>query len=128
MDSEGVSRRRLVQSALGMATASVWGSAALADALKPNESKAASWILGDKLSLAAVAYGRNLKQDMIDGLLKDAKAIADILGVSLKPFPSKAGTESATLATMIHYLIKGDGWSIGSAIASKYDRVHGILF
>ena len=32
------------------------------------------------------------------------------------------------IASAIHYLIKGDGWSTGKQLVSKYDVTHGVLF
>lgn len=93
-----------------------------------NTTKAASWILGDKMSLAAIAYGRGLDQATVDKLLDDAKQIAQMLGVTVSPLPPKDANNSKTLATLIQYLIKGDGWATGTAILNKYDNAHATLF
>jgi hypothetical protein len=129
MSQEGVDRRSLVMSGAAASSLLLFGaSAARAEAMKPNISRTGAWIVGDKMSLAAIAYGRGLKQESVDGLMTSAKSIASDLGVPVKPLPPKDTTDSKTLATMIHYLIKGDGWSTGEALVKKYDYTHGALF
>jgi len=129
MGRGGISRRDVVTvgSAAVIALA-LCERSARAETMTPNISKAGSWVLGDKLSLAALGYGRGVKAETVDRLLSDAKSLAESLGVAVKPFPPKASKESETLATMIHYLIKGDGWSTGTALINKYDKAHGVLF
>jgi hypothetical protein len=104
------------------------GGFSLAAPAKPNVIKAASWLFGSKLSLAAIGHGRNVKKETVDRLLNDANSIGKELGVDVKPFPPKSDTDAKTMATLIHYLIKGDGWSSGNELVKKYSREHGILF
>ena len=129
MKRKGIQRRSFVLSGVAASALLLGGGGALrAEAMKPNVSKTGAWIVGDKMSLAAIAYGRGLKQESVDGLMNGAKSIASDLGVAVKPLPPKDSTDSKTLATMIHYLIKGDGWSTGEALVKKYDYTHGALF
>ena len=64
----------------------------------------------------------------MDRLLNDAKSIANSLGVTVRPFPPKDKDNAGTMAALIHYLIKGDGWATGVALLNKYDATHGTLF
>jgi hypothetical protein len=121
-------RRRFIASGLLASAVMPLGMTAGAAAPKPNVSRAGSWVLGDKLSLAAIGYGRGMKQDVVDRFLDQAKSIAGDLGVTVNPLPPKANASAETLATVIHYLIKGEGWSTGKQIVDKYDRTHGVLF
>lgn len=83
-------------------------------------AKAATWRLGDNLSLAALLYGQDKDPDTGQALTK-AKNLAKALGVNIPPFPAKSATSSATLASVIHYLIKGDGALVGAALGRKYN-------
>jgi hypothetical protein len=87
-----------------------------------------AWLLGDNLSLAALLYNQGAPQDTVDRFLAKAKKIADIFGLTIKPFPARAGSSSASSADMIHYLIAGDGAALGAALARKYNDAHGALF
>jgi hypothetical protein len=93
-----------------------------------NTTKGGAWLLGDKLSLAALLYNQGAPAETVNRVLSGAKTIADIFGVEIKPFPAKSGTSSESTADVLHYLIKGDGALIGAALAKKYDEEHGTLF
>jgi hypothetical protein len=91
-------------------------------------TRAASFIVGDNLSLAGLLYARGAKQETVDGLLAKCNTLAKDLGVPIKPFPPRGKTETATTADVIHYLIQGDGWAVGTALVKRYDKAHGLLF
>jgi hypothetical protein len=93
-----------------------------------NATKGGAWLLGDNLSLAALLYNQGAAAATVNQVLSKAKAIADILGMEIKPFPAKSGTAAAASADVIHYLIEGDGALIGPALTRKYDAEHGTLF
>jgi hypothetical protein len=93
-----------------------------------NTTKGGAWLLGDKLSLAALLYNQGAPAETVNKVLSGAKTIADIFGLEIKPFPAKAGTSSESTADVLHYLIKGDGAQLGAALARKYDDEHGTLF
>jgi hypothetical protein len=121
-------RRNLLQlfalAGIGLPLASV---AARAD--QGNDTtKGGAWLLGDNLSIAALLYNQGAANDTVDRYLSKAKKIADIFGVTVKPFPTKASTSAESSADIIHYLIEGDGAQIGVALAQKYDQAHGVLF
>jgi hypothetical protein len=121
------SRRRFIKLlTLGTISLPLIGHPARAAELS-NLTKAATWRLGDDLSLAAMLYGQDKDPDT-NQLFSKAKKLADALGVDIKPFPAKSSKSSSTLAEMIHYLIKGDGALIGVALGRKYDDEHEILY
>jgi hypothetical protein len=94
-----------------------------------NTTKGAAWLLGDKLSLAALLYNQGGNASaMVDDILAKAKTVADILGVEVKPFPAKATKSAEASADIIHYLIQGEGADIGIVLAKKYNQEHGVLF
>lgn len=122
-------RRRRVLRILAMsafALPAAAGAALAEDGSKTTQGGA--WLLGDNLSIAALLYNQNASKDAVDRFLSKAKKIADIFGLTIKPFPAKAATSAASSADMIHYLIAGDGAALGSALAKKYDDAHGGLF
>ena len=117
-------RRRLwIATALLPLLAALVRPAAAADM-----SRIASWAIGHNLSLAALLYAQDAPQQNIDPPLAKAKKAAEAIKVAIKPFPPKGKTGAETKATMINYLIKGDGWSTGEAIFKKYGREHATLF
>jgi hypothetical protein len=102
----------------------VWRCEPPKPATQPREARG----FGDNLSLAALLYNQGAAPASGNQVLSKAKAIADILGMEIKPFPAKSGTVAAASADMIHYLIEGDGALIGPALTRKYDAEHGTLF
>lgn len=122
-------RRRHVLRVLAMSAFALPAVAGVALAEEGSKTtQGGAWLLGDNLSLAALLYNQNASKDTVDRFLSKAKKIADIFGLTIKPFPAKAATSSASSADMIHYLIAGDGAALGSALAKKYDDAHGVLF
>lgn len=91
-------------------------------------SKLGAWTIGHNLSLAALLYGQDAPQQNIDPPLAKAKKAAEAIKVPIKPFPPKGETRPKTMAAVIQYLIKGDGWSTGEAIFKKFGREHATLF
>jgi hypothetical protein len=121
-------RRFLMASAIAVSGGNLpLGSAKAAEAASA-ATRAAAFIVGDNLSLAALLYARGAKQETIDGLLAKCNVLAKDLGVTVKPFPPRGKTDTATMADVIHYLIQGDGWAIGTALVNHYDKGHGLLF
>lgn len=90
--------------------------------------KLGAWTIGHNLSLAALLYAQDAPQQQIDKPMATAKKAAEAIKVEIKPFPPKSKTGPETKATMINYLIKGDGWSTGEAIFKKFGREHATLF
>lgn len=122
-------RRRRVLQILAMSAVALPAAAGAALAAEGSKTtQGGAWLLGDNLSIAALLYNQNASKDAVDRFLSKAKKIADIFGLTIKPFPAKAATSAASSADMIHYLIAGDGAALGSALSKKYDDAHGVLF
>jgi hypothetical protein len=83
-------------------------------------AKAASWRLGDQLSLAGLLYAQGGQENNVEQLLTNIKPLAEAMAIEVKPFPPRAATSSETYADTIHYLIKGDGAEIGNQLAQKF--------
>ncbi len=114
--------------AAGAAAPFLPAGAAAEDSKAAKTTKGAAWVLGDNLSLAALLYAQDASDDLIDQTLGKAKKIAEAIGLEIKPFPKKSKERSGTDADVIHYLIKGDGAALGSALSRKFDDDHGTLF
>jgi hypothetical protein len=121
-------RRSFVMSASLAAGLGILPAVAARAAVAGAVTRAAAFIIGDNLSLAALLYARGADKDMVDGLLAKCNGRAKDLAVELKPFPARSQTETQTTADVIHYLIAGDGWAIGTALVKRYGKDHGLLF
>jgi hypothetical protein len=126
--SAGLPGRRTVLRTLSAAGLFVPLLAAPAIAEGNKTTRGACWVLGDNLSLAALLYAQNASQDLIDQTLGKAKQIAQAIGLEIKPFPPRSDKRGSTSADIIHYLIKGDGAELGSALSRKFDDEHGTLY
>lgn len=93
-----------------------------------DNGKLAAWAIGHNLSLAALLYAQGNAPQLVDQTLGKAKSAAAAIDVEIKPFPAPGKTKGETTAQMIQYLIKGDGWSTGQALATKYGPGFGVLF
>lgn len=91
-------------------------------------AKAAAWRLGDQLSLAALLYAQGNQEDKVEQLLSGIKPLAEAMQVEIKPFPPRAATSTETYATVIHYLIEGDGAELGRAISAKFGNEAATLY
>ena len=90
-------------------------------------TKAASWLLGSKLSLGLLLKSRGA-EELGNKMLAQAESFAGILGLQITPFAPTGKTDSEILAETTHYLIKGDGAQLGAALTSRYDEAHSVLF
>lgn len=118
-----------IRSARWIAVSAMLLLAALAGRAEAGDvSKLGAWTIGHNLSLAAMLYAQDSPQQNIDPPLAKAKKAAEAIKVAIKPFPPKGKTRPETMAAVIQYLIKGDGWSTGEAIFKKFGREHATLF
>jgi hypothetical protein len=90
-------------------------------------TKAASWLLGSKLSLGLLLKSRG-GDELGNKMLTQAESFAGILGLQITPFAPTGKTDTEILAETTHYLIKGDGAQLAAALSSKFDESHSILF
>ena len=88
----------------------------------------AAWLIGDRLSLAAIVYAQGGAEDFTNGQIAGAKQVADSVGVTIPPLPSRGENKVENLARTIRYLIKGDGAQLGLALGRKYDQRDAVLF
>jgi hypothetical protein len=93
-------------------------------------TRAAAWVIGSNLAFAAMLYAQGADAATVDSFLAKAKGIAesDEIGIQIQPFPDKGASMPETMAVVIHYLIKGDGWNVGQSLSDKFDAYHGTLF
>ena len=91
-------------------------------------AKAAAWKIGDQLSLAGLLYAQGGEEENVKELLDSIKPLTDTMKIEVKPFPARAETPVETYATVIGYLIKGDGAEIGRKIAEQFGKNAGLLF
>jgi hypothetical protein len=91
-------------------------------------AKSAAWRLGNQLSPAALLYAQGNQEDKVEQLLSGIKPLAEAMEVEIKPLPPRAATSAETYATVIHYLIEGDGAEIGRAISAKFGDEAGTLY
>ena len=90
--------------------------------------KAASWQLGDQISLAGMLYAQGGQDDNVEQLLTSIKPLAEAMQIEIKPFPPRGATPTDTYASIIQYLIKGDGAELGQEIAGKFGNDAGTLY
>ena len=97
-------------------------------AAEPNAdvAKVGVWMIGSKLSLAAISYFRS--SGTPDQFFNDAKARASELGIDVKPFPPRPAKSSDGLLMILDYFNKGDGARIGADIRQKYGAYHATLY
>jgi len=125
--AEALTRRGLVAGALLGALMLLLGASA-ARAEESAVAKAASWRIGDHLSLAGLLYAQGGEEGNVEELLSSIRPLTEAMQIAIKPFPPRAATQIETYAEMIQYLIKGDGAEIGRQIAQKFGKEAGTLF
>ncbi len=91
-------------------------------------AKAASWRLGDQISIAGLLYAQGNHDDKVDEIMKGMKPLAEAMQLEIKPFPPRSPDSSQTYADVIHYLIQGDGADLGRDIGDKFGTPAGTLY
>jgi hypothetical protein len=89
-------------------------------AVAPNNRRAA-WLLGSRLSLAALAHDRGMAADNVPGWFEEARSQAKLLGTSLPdlPEPAAAGDDSPASKQVIDYLLV-QGQRISHDLSQRY--------
>ncbi len=90
--------------------------------------KAASWRLGDQISLAGLLYAQGGQDNNVEQLLTSIKPLSEAMEIEIKLFPPRGDTPTDTYADIIQYLIKGAGAGIGQEIAGKFGNDAGTLY
>jgi hypothetical protein len=120
-------RRKLIALAFVAAALPLFGgSGACAEPAEP--IGAAAWRLGDRLSLAALLFARGGQDDAVERLLSSIKPIAEAMGITIAPFPTRAATSVDTYGEVIVYLVEGGGAETGRALAAKFGKDAGLLY
>jgi hypothetical protein len=115
-------------------TAPTTPSAALPAATAPEFAAARSprrvaWLLGNKLSLSALANDRGGAVEETGKLFSQAQTLAQMLGTTIADLPSSRATPptSANFDRSLQYLFT-QGQSVGRFLATKYGDDHAALF
>jgi hypothetical protein len=125
--ASNLGRRKLIALAFVTATLPLFGgSRACAEPAEP--IGAAAWRLGDRLSLAAFFFARGGQDDAVERLLSSIKPIAEAMGITIAPFPTRAATSVDTYGEVIVYLVEGAGAETGRALAAKFGKDAGLLY
>ena len=105
---------------------------ATADVSKPAvaiNSRRAAWLLGSRLSLAALANDRGIAAKSVPIWMDDARTAAKLLGTSVADLPEPAAASDTTLASrqVIDYLV-ANGQRIGPELSKQYGAEQSALF
>jgi hypothetical protein len=89
----------------------------------------AVWILGSRLSLAALAHDRRMAANSIPTWLDEAQSACKVLGTTVPEFPEPAAVGDTSLASrqVIDYLL-AQGQRIGRELAKQYGPEQAALF
>src|SRR3954465_14106363 len=100
--------------------------------VSPNVSpkvRRAVWILGSRLSLAALAHDRRMSANSIPTWLDEAQSACKVLGTTVPelPEPAAPGDNSLVSRQVFDYLL-AQGLRIGGELAKKYGPEQAALF
>jgi hypothetical protein len=124
---ERLSRRRLLAVLFVVAGLAAAGmTLGVGAESKPNEIRAASWLVGGNLSLATMSYFRSIGSH--ETILDHAKTYASYIDVDIKPLPPKPLNPTDGIPAMLDYFNKGDGASIGAFIERKHGQDASTLY
>jgi hypothetical protein len=96
---------------------------------QPANTRSAAWLMGSKLSLAALANDRGVAADEVPVWFQEARSAAETLQISLAELPetpSEIGGGPAS-REVLGYLIE-QGREIGPKLATNYGPDHAALF
>ncbi|HVT26892.1 MAG TPA: hypothetical protein VHE81_02630 [Lacipirellulaceae bacterium] len=84
-------------------------------------TRRAAWLLGCRLSYAALAHDRGMATDQVPGWFEEARAQAKLLGISVPDLPDPAAADDQGLASsrVIDYLL-GQGKRICRELSQRY--------
>lgn len=89
-------------------------------------SKAIAWELGNKTSLAAILY--NVTGNQSSDSLSKAKILAEAVGATVPPFPTKTGDKIKDTAAILGYLLNDVFKNVGAKVKDKYGETEAALF
>lgn len=94
--------------------------------VKAPPGKAVAWNLGNNLGMAAILY--DLKGSATSDSLSKAQILAQEVGASVPPFPSKSGDKIKDTASILGWLLNDAFKDVGSAVKTKYGAEEAALF
>lgn len=104
-------------------------AAGLASAAQPSEyTRYLCWMLGSKLSLAALGHSRGADAQLTDPILAQIRPAAEALGTWIPAFPERSGSETEDTARILNYLMDTAGKTIGRELNLSYPPDHAALF
>jgi hypothetical protein len=100
-----------------------------APAPPPLNNRRAAWLLGSRLSVAALANDRSVAAQSVPIWFEDANTAAKFLGTSVVELPSPAAAEDAAPASkqVINYLLQ-NGQRIGRDLSKQHSAEESSLF
>ena len=122
----GLRRRTFLTGALALGTLALARSAYAA----PDDatSRAIGWLIGDNLSLAGLVYAQGAAPADVSSYFDKARGLGANIGVVIPDLPPQEGNENDTLVSVIHFLIKGEGWQAGQLLAQGIGPQSAALF
>jgi hypothetical protein len=92
-------------------------------------TRLAAWLLGSKLSLAALAHDRGVAADKIPTWFGEARAAAESLETSVPELPERSATSDDAPASreVLGYLLD-QGKRVGPELATRFGADHAALF
>ena len=93
------------------------------------DSNRAAWLLGSRLSLAALANDRHVAANNVPIWFEDAKTAAKLLGTTVTDLPEPAAADDKSLASqqVINYLVV-NGQRIGRELSKQHGPEQSALF
>jgi len=93
-----------------------------------DSSMSQAWILGSKLSLAAILQSQGADSALVSRQFAAASAAATLFGIKLPALPSKTGDKIKESAAAMNYLINTTGNPIGGMLVRSHGGEHGAVF
>jgi hypothetical protein len=105
------------------------GTSAAKDAASPLTTRRAAWLLGSRLSLAALANDRGVAAKNVVSWFQDAETAAKFLGTTVAPLPATAPTSETSPASrqVVDYLVT-NGQRIGKDLSKQHSPEESALF
>jgi hypothetical protein len=91
-------------------------------------TRRAAWLLGSKLSLAALAHDRGVAADEVPSWFQEARSMAELLKVSLAELPEPPATRGGDASREVLTYLLEQGKQIGGELATSQGLDHAALF
>lgn len=87
-----------------------------------------AWVLGSKLSLAALGHAEGASAEVVNGILAGIEPAAEFFGTNIPPLPAKTGRSAEDRAAVLYYLLNSASDTIVEAISREYPNEPALLF